>query len=71
MGSMEYAEKLSELVNSDVFKRYQTVNSYQKAVSKLNAALKDADNTDREEIETLIMELKVDMLEELDAMDNK
>lgn len=71
IGSMEYAEKLSELVNSDVFKRYQTVNSYQKAVSKLNAALKDADNTDREEIETLIMELKVDMLEELDAMDNK
>ena len=71
MGSMEYAEKLNELVNSDVFKRYQTVNSYKKSVSKLNAALKDADNTDREEIETLIMELKVDMLEELDAMDNK
>ncbi len=71
MGSMEYAEKLNELVNSDVFKRYQTVNSYQKAINKLNAALKEADATDREEVETLIMELKVDMLEELETLNNK
>ncbi|MBR3792345.1 MAG: hypothetical protein IKK27_00165, partial [Alistipes sp.] len=71
MGSMEYAEKLNELVNSDVFKRYQTVNSYQKAINKLNTALKEADTTDREEVETLIMELKVDMLEELETLNNK
>lgn len=71
MGSMEYAEKLNELINSDVFKRYQKVNSYKKAITKLNEALKQADATDREQIETLMMELKVDMLEELEQLNNR
>lgn len=71
MGSIEYAEKLNELINSDVFKRYQKVNSYKKAITKLNEALKQADATDREQIETLMMELKVDMLEELEQLNNR
>lgn len=71
MGVEEYAEKLNELIESDAFKRYQKVNSYKKAIAKLNTVLKEADPTDREDIETRIMELKVDMLEELDAMDIK
>lgn len=71
MGVEEYAEKLNELIESDAFKRYQKVNSYKKAIAKMNTVLKEADPTDREGIETRIMELKVDMLEELDAMDDK
>jgi hypothetical protein len=71
MGVEEYAEKLNELIESDAFKRYQKVNSYKKAIDKMNTVLKEADPTDREDIETRIMELKVDMLEELDAMDIK
>ena len=71
MGSIEYAEKLNELINSDVFKRYQKVNSYKKATTKINEALKQADATDREQIETLMMELKVDMLEELEQLNNR
>ena len=69
MGSIEYAEKLNKLINSDVFKRYQKVNSYKKAITKLNEALKQADPTDREQIETRIMEMKVDMLEELEKLE--
>jgi hypothetical protein len=71
MGVEEYAEKLNELIESDAFKRYQKVNSYKKAIDKMNTVLKEADPTDIEDIETRIMELKVDMLEELDAMDIK
>ena len=71
MGVAEYAEKLNELVNSDAFKRYQKINSYQKAITKLNEALKQADKTDEEQIETRIMELKVNMLDELGELNNK
>ena len=71
MGSIEYAEKLNELINSDVFKRYQKVNSYKEAIAKMNTVLKEADPADREDIETRIMELKVDMLEELEQLNNR
>jgi hypothetical protein len=70
MGAMEYAEKLDELVKSPIFARYQVVNGYNKAITKLNTALKQTtDPTDREQIETAIMELKAEMLAELEKLD--
>ena len=65
MGSMEYAEKLTELMKSPIFQRYQVVKGYKNAISDLNKALREADATDREEIETTIMNLKVEMLDQL------
>lgn len=65
MGVTEYAEKLNELVNSEAFKRYQKIHSYQTAIEKLYGALKQVDKTDREQIETTIMNLKVEMLDQL------
>jgi hypothetical protein len=70
MGAMEYAEKLDELMKSPIFARYQLVNGYNKAITKLNTALKQTtDPTDREQIETAIMELKAEMLAELEKLD--
>lgn len=70
MGAMEYAEKLDELIKSPIFARYQVVNGYNKAITKLNTALKQTtDPTDSEQIETAIMELKAEMLAELEKLD--
>ena len=69
MGSMEYAEKLDSLISSPIFQRYKTVNGYQKAITKLNNALKMTTPEEREELETTIMELKAEMLDELKRQD--
>ena len=70
MGALEYAEKLTNLINSDIFKRYKTVNGYQKAISELNKALRESnDPMNEEQIETQIMNLKIDMLEELEKLE--
>ena len=69
MGSMEYAEKLDSLISSPIFERYKTVNGYQNAISKLNNALKMTTPDEREELETTIMELKAEMLDELKRQD--
>ena len=69
MGSMEYAEKLDSLISSPIFQQYKTVNGYKKAISKLNNALKMTTPDEREELETTIMELKAEMLDELKRLD--
>lgn len=70
MGALEYAEKLTNLINSDIFKRYTTVKSKQQAISNLNKALRESnDPMNEEQIETQIMNLKVDMLEELEKLE--
>ena len=69
MGSMEYAEKLDSLISSPIFQQYKTVNGYKKAISKLNNALKMTTHDEREELETTIMELKAEMLDELKRLD--
>lgn len=71
MGAIEYAEKLDELMKSEVFKRYLLVRNYKNAISDISSYLKYVDETDREAVETRIMELKVEMLEKLDSLDNR
>ncbi len=66
MGSMEYAEKLSELTNSPTFKRYKTIKKYSEIISDLNKKLKDVDKTDRDSVENAILNLKLEMLEQLE-----
>ena len=69
MGNIEYAEKIDELINSEVFKRYALVKGYHKAIQKASDALKLIDPTQREEVETMIMNLKVEMLDKLKGLD--
>lgn len=65
IGAIEYAEKLDTLIASPIFDRYRTMKGYKGAIDKLQQALKFTDPTDREELETAIMELKAEMLDEL------
>ena len=72
MGNIEYAEKINELINSEVFKRYALVNGYDKAINKASDALKVIeDPTKREDVETMIMNLKVEMLEKLEELEER
>lgn len=69
VGNIEYAEKIDELINSEVFKRYALVKGYHNAIQKASKALKLIDPTQREEVETMIMNLKVEMLDKLKGLD--
>ena len=69
MGNIEYAEKIDELINSEVFKRYALVKGYHNAIQKASKALKLIDPTQREEVETMIMNMKVEMLDKLKGLD--
>ena len=71
MGNIEYAEKINELINSEVFKRYVLVKGYDKAIRKASDALKLIDPTQREEVETMIMNLKVEMLGKLEELETR
>ena len=69
VGNIEYAEKIDELINSEVFKRYALGKGYHNAIQKASKALKLIDPTQREEVETMIMNLKVEMLDKLKGLD--
>lgn len=69
VGNIEYAEKIDELINSEVFKRYALVKGYHNAIQKASKALKLIDPTQREEVETMIMNLKVEILDKLKGLD--
>jgi hypothetical protein len=71
MGNIEYAEKIDELINSEVFKRYALVKGYYNAIQKASNALKLIDPTQREEVETMIMNLKVEMLGKLEELETR
>ena len=65
MGAMEYAEILSDFMQTPEFKRYVELKGYVNAVSKMNSKLKYADKTQREEIEQRITEIKQLLVDEL------
>ena len=71
MGNIEYAEKIDELINSEVYKRYALVKGYYNAIQKASNALKLIDPTQREEVETMIMNLKVEMLGKLEELETR
>ena len=70
MGAMEYAEKLNELINSPEFERYKIAFGYKKYIDKYNGYLKYLNRNDRQEIEKQILNLKKEMLKEIEALEN-
>lgn len=69
MGNLEYAEKIDELINSEIFKRYGVIYEFSNAIKEASDYLKLIDDTtDREKIETGIMNLKVDMFKRLEEI---
>ena len=68
MGALEYAEKLDELVHSEVFKRYRLVKGYDNAIRKLTQAMERVDPAERKDVETAILNLKVEMFEKLEEL---
>lgn len=69
MGNLEYAEKINELINSEIFKRYGVIYEFSNAIKEASDYLKLIDDTtDREKIETGIMNLKVNMFKKLEEI---
>ena len=68
---VEYARKLDELMNSDEYKRYKVFKGRQKAIKKVSDKLKDTNDRDRiDTLNTRLMQLKEEMLEELEKADD-
>jgi predicted nucleotidyltransferase len=70
MGSMEYADKLSDFMNTPEFKKYLKMKGYASSIAKLRTALKkteelNGDVMDAEYLQEMLRELKQQMLEEL------
>lgn len=70
MGSMEYADKLSDFMNTPEFKKYSKMKGYASSIAKLRTALKkteelNGDVMDAEYLQEMLRELKQQMLEEL------
>lgn len=70
MGSMEYADKLSDFMNTPEFKKYSKMKGYASSIAKLRTALKkteelNGDVMDAEYLQEMLLELKQQMLEEL------
>jgi hypothetical protein len=70
-GILGYAEELAMLQNSDLYKRYKTIKKANKDVNKWQEKLKTANPQDAEDIENRILQIKVDMLEELERIENE
>jgi hypothetical protein len=68
---IEYARKLDELMNSDEYKRYKVFKGRQKAIKKVSDKLKETDDRNRiDSLNTRLMQLKEEMLEELEKADD-
>lgn len=70
MGSMEYADKLSDFMNTPEFKKYSKMKGYASSIAKLRTALKKTEELngnvmDAEYLQEMLRELKQQMLEEL------
>lgn len=70
MGSMEYADKLSDFMNTPEFKKYSKMKGYASSIAKLRTALKkteelNGDVMDAEYLQEMLRELKQQVLEEL------
>ena len=70
-GILGYAKELAMLQNSDLYKRYEKIKEANKEVNKWQEKLKTANPQDAEDIENRILQIKVDMLEELERIENK
>ena len=70
MGSMEYADKLNEFMETPDFERYSKARGYANTISKLRQALKKAQESGEdvmveENLRQILHDLKRQMVEEL------
>ena len=64
MGYMEYAEKITELLNSPEYRRYKIAKAYEKPMDLLRETLKHIDDpTDREAVNSALRGLRRRMME--------
>ena len=70
LGAMEYAEMLNNFMATPEFQRYAQAHGQQNAIKRLTSSLKNANAQDRDQIEDMILQLKRQMVSEL-QMDNK
>ena len=64
MGYMEYAEKITELLNSPEYRRYKIAKAYEKPMDLLREVLKHIDDpTDREAVNSALRGLRRRMME--------
>lgn len=71
MNSLEYANKLTELMTSPEAKRYITIKGYKNYVDALNKGLENVDITRRADVEKMLNELKEELISEVDKAENK
>ena len=70
LGAMEYAEMLNNFMTTPEYMRYAQVHGYQNAIKRLTSALKNANPQDRDQIEDQLLQVKRQMVNELQT-DNK
>ncbi|MBR4040803.1 MAG: nucleotidyltransferase domain-containing protein [Bacteroidaceae bacterium] len=68
-GAAGYAEKLDEFMKSPTYQRYALIHEYKSVIDMLSKELKSAGATNRDELEDTIRQLKIEMLDELEAME--
>lgn len=66
-----YGTKLSELMESDAFMRYQRMHGYKKAIDRLRRAIKKVDPEDAVELERRLYKLKVEMVDAVKEMESE
>ena len=66
VGAMEYAEMLDEFMKTDVFQRYTQYGGMAKAVEKLRDQLLKVDNPTMEMLEDTMLEIRKEMVEEME-----
>lgn len=67
VNSLEYAKLLTEFTESDIFKRYTQFGSKAKAIEKMRDKMKKVDSYTRTSIEDAMLDLRRQMVEEMDA----
>ena len=70
LGAMEYAEMLNNFMATPEYVRYAQAHGYQNAIKRLTSMLKNANPQDRDQIEDQLLQLKRQMVTELQK-DNK
>ena len=71
MGAMEYAGMLNDFMQTPEYKRYEKAHGSVNAIKKLQTALKKSNDRSRDAIEDQILQLKKQMVNELERTDNK
>lgn len=71
MGAMEYAQAMNDFMQTPEYQRYARLHGNVNAIKRLQTALKKADDRSRDAVEDQILQLKRQMVDELNRTDNK